>query len=389
MSKNITIGIDIGTQGIRVAIAEHNKNEMWPYIIATSYAPTTGLRYGYIVNEQEVVRSLKKALQDIEKSSGIRVRKALISISSTGLTSEHATGNAIISKADSEVTVLDISKAIDESEQSLTSINRKILHTIPVKFLIDGKEVYGQPEGMKGIKLEVKTHFVTCIDQHIKSIIHAVSDAGVEVIDVIASPIAAGAVTLTDQQKAFGCILIDIGAETVSVGVFENGVLVSTHVFQIGSNDITNDIALGFRISLEEAEAIKIGSVPASFSKRKLDEIVEARLEDIFELIDRYLKQLKRSGLLPAGAILIGGGSQIPHIDQVAKDVLRLPVKIGAGDFFHNSKNKQKDPSWMTVYGLCVATKDGAYDPNGSNSLGEWWKTLKKQASHFIRQLLP
>lgn len=389
MSKNITIGIDIGTQGIRVAIAEHNKNEMWPYIIATSYAPTTGLRYGYIVNEQEVVRSLKKALQDIEKSSGIRVRKALISISSTGLTSEHATGNAIISKADSEVTVLDISKAIDESEQSLTSINRKILHTIPVKFLIDGKEVYGQPEGMKGIKLEVKTHFVTCIDQHIKSIIHAVSDAGVEVIDIIASPIAAGAVTLTDQQKAFGCILIDIGAETVSVGVFENGVLVSTHVFQIGSNDITNDIALGFRISLEEAEAIKIGSVPASFSKRKLDEIVEARLEDIFELIDRYLKQLKRSGLLPAGAILIGGGSQIPHIDQVAKDVLRLPVKIGAGDFFHNSKNKQKDPSWMTVYGLCVATKDGAYDPNGSNSLGEWWKTLKKQASHFIRQLLP
>lgn len=389
MSKNITIGIDIGTQGIRVAIAEHTKNEMWPHIIATSYTPTTGLRYGYIVNEQEVVRALKKALNDIEKSSGIKVRKALISISSTGLTSEHASGNAIISKADSEVTVLDITKAIDESEQSLTSVNKKILHTIPVKFLIDGKEIYGRPEGMKGIKLEVKTHFVTCLDQHIKSIIHAVSDAGVEVIDVIASPIAGGAITLTDQQKAFGCILIDIGAETVSVGVFENGVLVSTHVFQIGSNDITNDIALGFRISLEEAEAIKIGSVPASFSKRKLDEIIEARLEDIFELIDRYLKQLKRSGLLPAGAILIGGGSQIPHIDEVAKDVLRLPVKIGGSEFFHNSKNKQKDPSWMTVYGLCVATKDGAYDPQGSNSLEEWWKTLKKQASHFIRQLLP
>ncbi len=389
MSKNITIGIDIGTHAIRVAIAEHQKNDAWPHIIATSYAHTTGLRYGYIVNEQEVIRSIKRAISDIEKSSGIRVRKASISISSTGLTSEHATGNAIISKADSEVTVLDITKAIDESEQSLPSINKKILHTIPVKFLIDGKEVYGKPEGMKGIKLEVKTHFVTCIDQHIKSFIHAVSEAGVEVVDVIASPLAAGATTLTEQQKAFGCILIDIGAETVSVGVFENGVLVSTHVFQIGSNDITNDIALGFRISLEEAEAIKIGSVPASFSKRKLDEIVEARLEDIFELIDRYLKQLKRSGLLPAGAILIGGGSQIPRIDEVAKDVLRLPVKIGGAEFFHNSKNKQKDPSWMTVLGLCVANKSGAYDPNGDGSLSDWWKSLKKQASHFIRQLLP
>ena len=383
MSKNITIGIDIGTQGIRVAIAEHTRGSVWPHVIATSYAPTTGLRYGYIVNEQEVTRSLKKALNEIEKHSGIRVRKACVSINSTGLTSEHATGNAIISKADSEVTILDISKAIDESEDSLPSVNKKILHTIPVKFLIDGKEVYGRPEGMKGIKLEVKTHFVTCLEQHIKSIIHVVSEAGVEVVSIVASPLAAGSVTLSDQQKAFGCILVDIGSETVSVGVFENGAMVSTHVFQIGSNDITNDIALGFRISLEEAEAIKIGSVPASFSKRKLDEIVEARLEDIFELIDRYLKQLKRSGLLPAGAILVGGGSQIPGIEEVAKDVLRLPVKIGT------SEHLRKDPSWMTVYGLCVETKDNAYDPSGTGNLGEWWKNLKKQASHFIRQLLP
>jgi cell division protein FtsA len=389
MSKNITVGIDIGTQGIRVAIGEHTKGSVWPHIIATGYAPTTGLRFGYIVNEEDVVRSLKKAIAEAERHSGIRIRKASISISSTGLTSEHSMGNAIISKADSEVTMLDITKAIDESEQSLSSINKKILHTIPVKFLIDGKEVYGRPEGMKGIKLEVKTHFVTCVDQHIKSFIHAVSEAGVEVLDVVASPLASSTVTLSDQQKALGCILIDIGAETVSVGVFENGVMVSTHVFQIGSNIITSDIALGFRISPEEAEAIKIGVVPASFSKRKLEEIIEARLTDIFELIDRYLKQLRRNGLLPAGAILVGGGSQIPNIEQIARDTLKFHAKIGGAEFFHNSQNKQKDPSWMTVFGLCVTTRDNAYDPSGGGSLGEWWKNLKKQASNFIRQLLP
>ncbi|MDQ5949532.1 MAG: Cell division protein FtsA [Patescibacteria group bacterium] len=389
MSKNITVGIDIGTQGIRVAIGELTKGSVWPHIIATGYAPTSGLRFGYIINEDEVIKSLKKAIGEAERQSGIRIRKASLSISSTGLSSEHGTGNAIISKADSEVTMLDISKAIDESEQSLSSVNKKILHTIPVKFLLDGKEIYGRPEGMKGIKLEVKTHFVTCIEQHIKSFIHVVSEAGVEVLDVVASPLASGAVTLSDQQKALGCILIDIGAETVSVGVFENGVMVSTHVFQIGSNVITSDIALGFRISPEEAEAIKVGVTPASFSKRKLDEIIEARLTDIFELNDRYLKQLRRSGLLPAGAILVGGGSQIPNIEQIARETLKFHAKIGGLEFFHNSQNKQKDASWMTAIGLCVVNHDNAYDPSGTSTLPEWWKNLKKQASNFIRQLLP
>ena len=389
MIRNITVGIDIGTYGMRVAIAEHNKGEPWPHILATAEADSSGLRHGYITNPQEALKSLRRVVAEAEKHSGIRIRKAFLSINSVSIGSELATGSAIITKADTEVTGLDITKAIDESQEQISGSNKKILHAIPISYKIDGKEIYGTPQGLHGAKLEVKTHFVTCLDQHIKSLIDLVSECGIEILDIVASPLAASTVTLNERQKVAGCMIVDIGAETVSVGVFENGMLVSTHVFSIGSNDITNDIALGLQVSLEEAEGVKIGAVLTNVSRKKLDEIVNARLYDIFELIDNYLRKLKRSGLLPAGAILVGGGSQIPNIEYIAKDALKLPVKIGGAEFFHLSKNKVKDPSWMTVYGVCLATKHNAFDPNEGAGFSGAVKAFKKQCGNIIKQLLP
>lgn len=389
MIRNITVGIDIGTSSVRVAVAEHAKGEAWPRIIATGEAESRGMRHGYVTHPAETIKSVERAIREAEKHSGIKIRKAFLSINSVSLGSEIGLGSAIISKADSEVTTLDVTKAINESEETLNTSNRKILHTIPIMFKLDGKEVYGAPQGQHGVKLEVKTHFVTCLEQHVKQLINVVSEAGVEVLDVVASPLAASTVTISDRQKVAGCILIDIGSETVSVGVFENGSLVSTHVFSLGGTDITNDIALGLQVSLEDAEGIKIGSVMNNIPRKKLDEIVNARLFDIFELIDNYLRKLKRSGLLPAGAILVGGGSQIPRIEEIAKEALHLPVKTGGPEFFHLSKNKIKDPSWMTVYGLCIATRESAYDPSDGGGFTAWWKNFKKSCSNMLKQLMP
>ena len=209
---------------------------------------------------------------------------------------------------------------------------------------------------MHGSKLEARVLFIVCLKQHLNDIIKAVEDTEIEVLDVIASPVAASMVSLTKSQKIAGCILVNIGSETVSLAVFENNIPISLEVFPIGSTDITNDIALGFRIPINEAENIKLGFAgEAQYPKKKLDEIIMARLTDIFELIEAHLKKIGRSGLLPAGIILTGGGSGIDTIEDIARVSLKLPSKVSSVNFLSNIKNSElQDSYWSVAYGLSV-----------------------------------
>ena len=158
--------------------------------------------------------------------------------------------------------------------------------------------------------------------------LEVISLAGIEPIDVVASPLAGSRVALSPKQIIVGGALVNIGSETVSLSVFENGTLVSLHTFSIGGTDITNDIALGMKVSLENAERLKLGNIVEDFSKKKLDEIIEARLFDIFELIENHLKKIKRNELLPAGVVFIGGGANIPLLEEFSKTALKLPSKV-------------------------------------------------------------
>jgi cell division protein FtsA len=208
---------------------------------------------------------------------------------------------------------------------------------------------------MRGMKLEARVLFITCIEHHISEIVEAVAETGIDVIDVVAAPYAASFVNLSKTQKMAGSLLANIGSETVSIIVFENGNPISLEVFPIGSNDITNDIALVLKIPLEEAEGIKRGTVMgANIQKKKLDEIIQARLSDIFELIEAHLVKINKSGLLPAGIIITGGGSSIETIGELAKNTLRLPSKIASLTVNEKNKNTIKDASWSVAYGLCV-----------------------------------
>ncbi|MEK7120603.1 MAG: cell division FtsA domain-containing protein, partial [Patescibacteria group bacterium] len=178
---------------------------------------------------------------------------------------------------------------------------------------------------------------------------------GVEIEDIVPSPIVAAEAVLTKTQKIAGCVLVNIGAETVSIIVYENDTPISIKVFPIGGTDITNDIALGLQIPLEEAEQLKIGGViGANFSRKKLEEIVVARLSDIFELIENHLKKIGKNGLLPAGIILSGGGSGINTIEDLAKASLRLPSQSANLKTLSNFKNSIKDSTWAVAYGLCI-----------------------------------
>ncbi|MCX6758066.1 MAG: cell division protein FtsA [Candidatus Nomurabacteria bacterium] len=390
MIRNISVGIDIGTTTTRVVVSEFSKNEKTPKIIATGQTETKGLRHGYIVNFDEAVKSIKNAVAQAENISGIKIRRAFVSIGGVTLSSEISHGSAIISKADNEVTTLDVKKAIKESEDNLNIGNKKIIHTFPISYKLDEKEVLGHPEGLRGIKLEVKTLFITCLSQHLEDLLGAVADAGVEPIEAIASPIASAEVALTDKQKMVGCAIVNIGSETVSIATFENGLPISLHIFSIGSSDITNDIALGLKIPLEEAEKLKIGPLFGSHSKKKLDEIIEARLSDIFELIENHLKKIKRNGLLPAGIIFTGGGSasSAPMLEKLSKGVLGLPSRVGGSEIFANTKTKVRDSAWFVALGLCMSGQNSSNNEPHS-SLQGFVKDIKGNIKSMFKQLLP
>jgi cell division protein FtsA len=299
----------------------------------------------------------------------------------------------VISKADLEITKLDLDKSVKSSESSIPQsmiMNRRIIYTIPLAYKIDGKVSLGSPIGGRGTKLESKTLFITCIEKHFHDLILATEQAGISIIDVTASPIAGSTVTLNKAQKNAGCVLANIGAETVSIVVYENNIPISLETFSIGSNDITNDIALGLKISLEEAEGVKLG-FPHNHSRKRLEEIVVARLSDILELIENHLKRIGKNGLLPAGIIFTGEGSKISPIEELAKVYLKLPSKISGALVGAEDKGIQvNDPKWSTAYGLCVL---GLLNDDDSSIKIGWGPTfinpLKSQLRKWFSQFLP
>ncbi len=360
MQRSVATGIDVGTTSVKIVIAEYARKEHGgeKRVIGLGAAESLGIRHGHIVDTGHVSRSVRQALAYAERTARIKIRSAVVSVGGIGLESTVVTGSSVISRADSEITELDIERALASGRQALPDTlknNRKVIHTIPLSYKLDGKEVPGRILGMRGMKLEIKTLFITVLDQHLSDLIEAVESVGVEVKDIVASPIAAAVATLTKAQRIAGCVLVDIGSETISLVVYENDMPISLKVFPLGSSDITNDIALGLRVPIEEAEKIKTGvHVPMQQPKKKLDEIINARLKDIFELVETHLKKIGKNGLLPAGIVLTGGGSRVQGIEDLAKSTLALPSRVGKAEITTSSQGVLNDPSWTVAYGLSL-----------------------------------
>ncbi len=381
MTRDIVIGLDIGTSNIKVVVAENrSSNEL--HILAAGQKPSSGLRRGYVMDPDAAAQAIRSAIKEAEKISNVNIKHAYISVGGIKLEALGTKGLAIASRADNEITATDVNRAVLQAENNLSRIaNRTIVHRIPISFKIDGEVVFGQPIGMKGEKLEAEVLFVTSVNQHLSNLVKSVESAHVIVDDIVASPLAASCAVISKRQKEVGAMLIDIGAETTSLAVFEEGNLFSLEIFPFGSAHITNDIALGLQISLEEAEELKLNYVSDN-QKRKLADIIEARLEDIFELIENHLKKIGRSGLLPAGAILTGGGANIANIETLAKNSLKLPTKIGAPYIPLKIHDKQiLNPKWATALGLCIFAlnpedESGLPQKKSGNIILRWLKSF-------------
>ncbi|MBI5005027.1 MAG: cell division protein FtsA [Candidatus Lloydbacteria bacterium] len=385
MSRLIATGIDVGTAFIRVVVAEQKKGDTSTKILGVGIAESKGMRHGYVVNPKETSKSIRAAIQLAQKNAKVPIKSAFVSMSGISLSAALSQSSVIISKADGEITDIDIKKVISTAEEKLDDKNQQLLHSIPLRFMIDGKEILGRPNGLRGIKFEAKMLCITSLSQHADDLVNVIQDSGIAVEDIMAAPIAASLVTLSRQQKTAGCVLANIGSETVSICVFENNLPVSLEVFPIGSTDITNDIALGLKISLDEAERIKLGDTVHAYSEKRLNEIIEARLSDIFELIEAHLRKIRRNGLLPAGIVLTGGGVSLRNIADLAKISLKLPAQIAEPQYAVNSGHQIHDSSWAVAYGLCVWGLDSDEESAGLQLM----KKTQHNVASWFKQFLP
>lgn len=401
MSSQTVVGLDIGTSTVKVVVAkESDQRGGNPEIVGYGQHEARGLRHGYITNHKEAVLSIKKAIFAAEKSSKQKINKVFLSVGGIGLSSYKSRGSVMITRADSEVTDIDLDKVLDEAKSQVPNqyiINRRIIHSIPIEYYIDGSPVLGNPVGLKGVKLEADVLFVTSLEHHVAELLDVVNSANLDIVDVMAAPLAASIVTLNKAEKIAGCALVNIGSETLSIVVYEDDTPISLEVFQIGSNDITNDIALGLKVPLNEAESIKKheNKEDLDLPKKKLDEIVSARLSDMFDLVDEHLEKIGKKGLLPAGIIITGGGSRIATIEDIAKAYLKLPSKLAAvgchiDDPECKGNVKIKDAAWAVAYGLCYfgLLADDIGFINGAG-IGSLIKRLFRKIIAFLKQFLP
>lgn len=388
MSRRIATGIDIGTHQTKVVVVEEISTPEGPTlkILGTGLSETNGMRHGYVVDAEDVATSIRAARMQAESIAKVPIKKGFLAIGGVSLDEVRASGETVISRADQEITDLDIEKTLEAAREAARPgfMNRTVLHEIPLEYRVDGHLSLGQPRGMKGTRLSADYLFITCLSQHHDMLTRVSESADVEVVDRMASPLAGSYVTLSKDQKMKGCVLANIGAETVSIVVYDEGLPISVKVFPIGSTNITDDLALGFKISLEDAERLKLGHLGgAMYPKKKIDEIVTARFRTMFDLIDRHLKALGKRGSLPAGIIISGGASGQGMVSDIAKGALSLPSRVA--DVRITDDTKIKDATWAVAYGLALWGLTGDTETPKRHHAGAFIES----ATRFLRQFLP
>lgn len=385
MARHLVAGLDIGTAAIRLVVSEVVPESTVPRVLCQVKKESRGLKRGFIINFDETLDNLKDTLKEAERQSKVKLKSVLLAIGGITLDAKVTSGQVAVSKADLEINETDIARAIDASRANLSDFaNRRIIYEAPLAFKLDGVAIPGRPEGMRGVKLEVKTLFVHCLSQHLNDLVRVTNMAGLATDDIVPAPLAGSYATLSTVQKMAGCALVNIGSQTTSIITFEENTPRSLQVFPFGSNDVTNDIALGLRVSLEEAEQLKLGGNQVIGLKKKLDEIIEARLTDIFESVEAHLKRIGRNGLLPAGVIIVGGGGNLENIERLAKSSLRLPARLFDVSQASHLKNQIRDASWVVAYGLCLSGFGLVPSETGFGPMSfSLWEKLKKSLKEF------
>ncbi len=378
MSKDTPIaGLDIGSSYIRIVVGQrvHDGAKESLQIIAATDVPSQGISKGIINSIEDAVSAISLCLEKTERIIGVPIEEVWVGISGSHIISQESRGVVAVSKSDGEIKEEDVERAIEAARTVATPPNYEILHVIPKSFVIDSQHGIKDPVGMTGIRLEVEAQIIQGLSSQIRNLTKSVYRTGLDIEDIVFSILATAEAVLKDRQKELGTAVANIGATTTSLVVFEEGDVLHTSVLPIGSDHITSDLAIGLRTSIDVAERVKIecgdalpkeinkkdevnlknfGGEDILVSQKYISEIIEARVEEIFEKIDQELKKIDRSGMLPGGVILTGGGAKLPHITEVAKRKLRLPASLGTIPPEIVVVDRANDSSFSTAIGLVV-----------------------------------
>lgn len=381
MKENIIAGLDIGSTAIRLVVGHNAVTDAGEQmqILGAVTVPAEGINKGVVNSIEDTTSAISSCLEKAERLIGVPVTRVWVGINGPNLKCEKSRGVVAVGRSDNEITEDDIGRAIEAAQALSVPPNYEILHVIPVKFTVDNQEDIKDPLGMTGVRLEVETLIIQGLSSQIKNLTKAIYRTGLEIDDLVLSPLAAAEVVIGSKQKELGAALINIGSSTTSLAVFEEGELLHAAVIPIGSEHITADVAIGLRCPINLAERIKVeyGSAKSEqftkkdeidisdlaaeesvneegmvISRKYVSEIIEARVEEIFEKIDNELKKIDRSGMLPAGVFLIGGGAKLNDIVEVAKNKLRLPACLGSCKNISLTLDKANDITYLTSVGL-------------------------------------
>ena len=367
------VGLDIGTTTIRCVVGLMDPSNPAPSIVGIGEVPNSGMRKGSVVNIVNVAQAIDKAFEAAERMSGQEIHEATININGTHVAAMDSRGVIAVGANGHEITPADLLRVEEAATVMQLPANRQILQVTPRSYRLDGQENIKDPLGMSGVRLEVDAHVITALSPHVHNLQKAVDMTHTNVHNIMVSSIAASQAVLTDQQIENGVVLIDIGGTTTNLAVFEEGDLQHLAILPIGGVNVTNDLAIGLRTDLDVAEKVKLQAVQLgkgkdkkkdftikhnkeelSFKHKAIDEIVEARLEEIFELVDAELKKIHRSGQLPGGAVLVGGTAKMAGIVDFAKGSLRLPARIAVPHSVSGLVDKVAAPEFATAVGLML-----------------------------------
>lgn len=372
--EKIIASLDIGNYKIKTLVGIISPEKKGLQIIGIGNSYSSGMRKGNIIDVEETINSISSSLEDAEKMCGEPINHVFVGISGSHI--ECFASKGVIAISGDEIVEDDVDRLLETAQAISIPNNRKILKIIPRNFIIDGQEGIRYPVGMVGKKLEVEAHIITALTPNIKNIEKCIHESGVDIDDIIPNVIASPEAILSKRQKELGVVVVDIGAGSTNMSVYEEGSLIYAKVLPIGGENVTNDVAIGLRTSIDIAEKIKIEYGSCMFdeneknaeidlstisklesqkvSKQHLIEIIEARYYEIFSLVKKELKNIGKDGMLPGGAVLTGGGAKISGILEVSRNTLNLPVQIGVPNDFEISLEKIDDPSFSNVYGVLL-----------------------------------
>lgn len=368
----LLVGLDIGTTKICVVVARVTEGKI--NIVGIGSYPSTGLRKGVVVNMDSTVNSIKKAVEEAELMAGIKISSCLVGIAGAHIKSFNS--NGVVAIKDNEVRPDDVARAIDAAKAIAIPADRESIHVIPQEFIIDDQDGIKDPIGITGVRLEVKVHIVTGSVSSTQNIVKCCKLAGLDVDDIILGQLASSEATLTPEEKEIGVALVDIGGGTSDIAVFLNGSINYTSVLPYGGNNITNDIAIGLRTPLEDAEKIKKkygcafgnmiganetievpsvgGRKPRTLSRKILADIIEPRVEEISSLIYQEIKKSGSERLLASGVVITGGCANLEGIPELAENIFNLPARRGYPIGLGGLVDVVNNPIYATGVGLLV-----------------------------------